>query len=260
MCASGSFKHPTLLNDPTKFCHMMVWVFGKLYRREFLDKYNIRFNDTRANEDSGFNRIVLLLCDNPEEQIRFVEENMYNYNKNEDSITNINGDYTYFFDQGACGVIDNMIYAIGHVRKYKPFSEMALREIVSIMAHTYFQYVTILDKAPGYSIQYWEYAKKYYHHCYKQIENYVTDAMFKYAYSINQLTALRNYGFGGIIPKMTIIEFMRKLRSEEYDPNLIYEIQEEMKNDSEFRQVINNNISCGGVCASGYADKTMKEV
>ena len=33
----------------------MVWMHGKMYRRSFFSKYNIRFNDSRANEDVGFN-------------------------------------------------------------------------------------------------------------------------------------------------------------------------------------------------------------
>jgi glycosyltransferase involved in cell wall biosynthesis len=42
----------------------MVWMFGKLYRRSYIDKYNIRFHKTsRANEDNGFNTICRL-CSN----------------------------------------------------------------------------------------------------------------------------------------------------------------------------------------------------
>ena len=43
----------------------MVWMFGKLYRRKFIEDYEIKFNDTRANEDTGYNKWVQLLCNNP---------------------------------------------------------------------------------------------------------------------------------------------------------------------------------------------------
>jgi len=34
----------------------LVWMFGKMYRRSFIDKYGIHFHETsRANEDNGFN-------------------------------------------------------------------------------------------------------------------------------------------------------------------------------------------------------------
>lgn len=39
---------------------LYVWLHGKIYRREFLNKYNIRFNETRANEDFGFNQLCFL--------------------------------------------------------------------------------------------------------------------------------------------------------------------------------------------------------
>lgn len=42
----------------------MVWMFGKLYRRSFIDKYKIHFHETsRANEDNGFNTMIRL-CSN----------------------------------------------------------------------------------------------------------------------------------------------------------------------------------------------------
>ena len=40
----------------------MVWMFGKMYKRSFLDKYNLKFHPTsRANEDNGFNTIIRLI-------------------------------------------------------------------------------------------------------------------------------------------------------------------------------------------------------
>ena len=36
-----------------------IWVFGKIYKRSFLEENSIYFNDTRANEDMGFNSVVI---------------------------------------------------------------------------------------------------------------------------------------------------------------------------------------------------------
>ena len=42
----------------------LIWMFGKLYKRSFIDRYNIRFHETsRANEDNGFNTLVRLCFD-----------------------------------------------------------------------------------------------------------------------------------------------------------------------------------------------------
>lgn len=37
-----------------------VWLHGKMYRRSFLEKHSIKFNDTRSNEDNAFNQLILL--------------------------------------------------------------------------------------------------------------------------------------------------------------------------------------------------------
>lgn len=40
----------------------LVWLFGHMYRRSFLEQHNIRFTSTRANEDVGFNSICNLVA------------------------------------------------------------------------------------------------------------------------------------------------------------------------------------------------------
>ena len=59
---------------------------GKIYKREFLLKNNIKFNNTRIHEDNYFNNLVLL-CEPKQKEIL---ENVYIYVDNKDSITNIN--------------------------------------------------------------------------------------------------------------------------------------------------------------------------
>ena len=39
----------------------LVWIFGHIYRRSFLQQHNIRFTSTRANEDVGFNSMCNFL-------------------------------------------------------------------------------------------------------------------------------------------------------------------------------------------------------
>ena len=255
-CASAAFYHDNWQKrkKPDDICYAMVWVFGKLYRRSFLNDYNIRFLDSRANEDSGFNHIIKMLCDNPNEQIKWIEEYVYYYRKdNEDSITTI-GNGQYFYDQCCCGGIDNMIYAIEHVRKYKPLSGKILEETLGCLMAYYVQYVRIRAQAPGYTVQLWEYIKKFYHTCYKRIEDFISDEIFRWQYSQAMATHTRTGDLMGIIPQIGIREFMHRLQTEKYDPDLIYEIWEEMENDPEFSEAMKNNILCG-VCPDGYTER-----
>ena len=231
----------------------MVWMFGKLYRREFIDHYKVRFNETRANEDTGFNTWVKLLCDNPNEQVRFIQECVYYWHSKENSITRIN-DGQYAYDQCLCGWTDNMIYAIENVRKQKPFSGAASQWTVSCMLQLYYYYIETLARKPVFAKQNWEYVKKFYHKCYKRIENDISEQVFSEMYS---MISQDKWGSGtmiGIVPSIGIKEFMDKIHEDEYDENHIYDVWQEMENDPEAQQLIRNNEECG-VCKKGYTNK-----
>ena len=58
-------------------------VHAKIYKREFLNKNNIKFNETRYHEDNYFNNLVLL--SNAKNKI--INKNVYIYSNNKDSVT-----------------------------------------------------------------------------------------------------------------------------------------------------------------------------
>lgn len=231
----------------------MVWMFGKLYRRSFIERYNIAFNETRANEDTGFNTIVRLLCDNPNERIRFIPEITYYWHNKEDSITRIN-DGQYGLDQCFCGWTDNMIYAINHVKKLRPFSGSVRQWIVNVMLQLYYYWIETEAKKPIFSKQNWEYVKKFYNTTYKKIEEDISEQVFSEMFSMCSMEKYRNGSLIGFIPSIGIKEFMNRLKDEPYNEDDIYDIWEEMKNDPEAKKLIENNEKCG-VCKVGYTNK-----
>ena len=253
-CCSASFLQlGDTLQQMVPHMNDMVWMFGKIYRREFINHYKIRFNETRANEDTGFNTIVKLLCDNPGQQVRYITECVYYWHNKENSITRIN-DGQYAYDQCLCGWTDNMIYAINHVKKYKPFSGAYIQWIVSCMLQLYYYYVETVARKPVFAEQNWEYIKKYYHECYKRIEPDISEEIFGQMFSqISQ----DKWGSGtmfNIVPHIGIHEFMDKVKNEEYDPDDIYKVWEKMEKDPEAKKLIENNETCG-VCKKGYYNK-----
>ena len=250
-CASGTFLQlGEDLKQIVPHQNDMVWMFGKLYRREFINRYKIRFNTTRANEDTGFNTMVRLLCNNEREQIRFVQEPVYYWHNKEDSITRIN-DGQYGHDQCFCGWTDNMIYAIEHVRSYRPFDGAAQQWTVNCMMQLYYYFIEVYARDKVFADQDWEYVKKFYHRCYKKIEEDINDQVFSEMFS---MCSLEKWGSGsliGIIPHIGIREFMDKLKKEEYNKNDIYKIWKRMWKDPETRKLMQNNIDCG-VCPADY--------
>lgn len=65
-------------------------VFGKLYRRSFLERYNIRFTTLLSNEDTSFNCVVKGCTD----KIWYIPKDVYIWHFKPNSITRIkNGMY-----------------------------------------------------------------------------------------------------------------------------------------------------------------------
>ena len=120
--------------------HNTIWVHGKMYRRCFLDKNNITFNDTRANEDNGFNQLICLL--NP--KIKYIDYFTYIWRYNDVSITRSNNfDYAY---SGLVGYAYNMLWALemasSHEYNEVKFSELAY----AVMLALYYYYVIYYEK------------------------------------------------------------------------------------------------------------------
>ena len=86
----------------------MVWVFNKIYKRQFLLDWNIRFPTSRGNEDTCFNRKVIIAheqLNKPIISINFISYLWSNQNKN--SITRANNGF-YIYDQNIIGFLEGM--------------------------------------------------------------------------------------------------------------------------------------------------------
>jgi len=145
----------------------MVWMFGKMYRRDFINKYKIRFNETRANEDNGFNTIIRLVSSETE-KIMFLPDIVYYWHHKPNSITRINNNQ-YSYDQSFVGYTDNMIYAIKHARSVKPFNQYIDMWAIQIMAQLYIYYYQTVQRDPRFKEQNYKYCQKYYTEIFKDL-------------------------------------------------------------------------------------------
>lgn len=251
VCACGVFieLHP---DKAIPHHNDMVWMFGKIYRRSFIKKYDIRFNSTRANEDTGFNTKIKLLCsDSDDESIKWFSEPVYFWNDKPDSITRVN-DCQYSYDQSFCGWTDNMIEAVNFAKQIKPFNGFITRSAMEFMLHLYTYYIQTLHRAPIFAKQNFEYCKKYYNLIYKGIEPQITPKIFAEAYSVHMQHECASGSMIGFIPELTIQDFMQKLKEEPYNPDDLYDILAEIP--EELRE---NNVKCG-VCAKDYDKRVDK--
>ena len=130
------------LDDGSKIEHEgdTIWLHGKIYRREFLNENNIRFNDTRANEDNGFNQLVLVHDSN----IEYIDDYTYLWDYNENSITRMNN-HEYIFG-GIEGYIYNITWALDIAIKdncdYNKIAEQAFTNLLAV----YYYYIQFINE------------------------------------------------------------------------------------------------------------------
>ena len=194
----------------------MIWMFGKLYRRSFIDKYKIRFHETsRANEDNGFNTLCRL-CMNDRERIKFIPAHVYYWHENINSITRANDcQYSYGSSDrdSFYGYVENMIYAVKEAKKRNPYNGGITMWAVSCMLHIYEYYIEGFARAPEHASQNFEWCKRYYNEVYKDLEENISDEILAQHYNDVMRNAYMGDKLNSIIPCMGIFEFLNKMRT-----------------------------------------------
>lgn len=204
-------------NGPVLMDHKndMVWMFGKLYRRSFIDKYGIRFHETsRANEDNGFNTICRL-CMNEREQINFISAHVYYWHENPNSITRANDcQYSYGSSErdSFYGFVENMIYAIKEARKRQPFNGGITAWAVTCMMNIYEYYIECYARAKEHAEINIKWCKRFYDEIYKDIEPTISDEILAQHYNEMMKNAYAGNKLDGVIPCMGIFDFLNKLK------------------------------------------------
>lgn len=195
----------------------MVWMFGKLYRRSFIEKYSISFHPTsRANEDNGFNTLIRL-CANDQEQINFIGAHVYYWHENPNSITRINDcQYSYGGSErdSFYGYVENMIYAIKQAKKRNPYNGFITMWAVSCMLHIYEYYIECAARAPEHAKANFKSCKRYYDEVYSSLEDDISPEMLAQHYNDIMRNAYMGDKLNGIIPSLSIYEFLDEMKKE----------------------------------------------
>jgi len=182
-------------------------MFGKLYTRSFCEKYKIRFNETRANEDNGFNTIIRLVS-SEQEKIMFLPDIVYYWHDKPDSITRINN-AQYSYDQSFVGYTDNMIYAINHAKEVKRDNPYINQWAVQVMAQLYNYYYQTVKRDPRFTEQNYSYCVKYYNEVYKDIKMPKQDIEDIFAQTLSE----QAQNMKDNIPDKTIYQFIKELKN-----------------------------------------------
>jgi len=190
----------------------LVWMFGKLYTRGFIDKYNIRFNETRANEDNGFNTIIRLVS-SEDEKIMFLPDIVYYWHHKEDSITRVNN-AQYSYDQSFVGYTDNMIYAIQTAKKKKPFNNYIDMWAIQVMCQLYIYYYQTVKRDPRFVKQNYKKCVEYYNKIFKHYHETMDKDNFESIFA--ETLSQQSQNMKDFVPDKSVYQFVEELKKETY--------------------------------------------
>lgn len=230
--------------------NMPIWVFGKIYRRDFLESNNIKFPNTRANEDTCFNIKIGLVCAQSGTYTQRLESPLYSWNQSATSITRRN-DGRYIGDQSICGLIDGLIDIYDYAVAHEIDKDIINTEMMDRFVYLYLYFTFIMANYSLFEEQAWEYIKKIYNHCLRDIYRIYHTTDFNNLF-VKVLSEEYSYGIcsgRAFIPSITFFEFVKRLNKHKYNVKDIYKIWKKLP-----KNIIEDNEECGAV-PKGYIDK-----
>lgn len=212
----------------------LVWVFGHMYRRSFLQEHNIRFTSTRANEDVGFNNMCNLIAqkDMGEEGGKILNIPTYEWHYNEVSITRRGKDE---YEYGICtpGYIFNLHHAYDVAqREGVPLKNIAPAALeTAFSCFIYYNVALAKEVLPETLAAIEELSRKFYYDYYKQIQQYISKDDYKLMYT-NSMNSKGTH-LQGIIFKQTLDQFIELMFSKEPDKSTYEELEKEVQGITE---------------------------
>lgn len=212
----------------------LVWVFGHIYRRSFLDAHNIRFTSTRANEDVGFNTMCNLIAMNEmgPEGGKVLNAATYQWHYNEASITRRGKDE---YEYGICtpGYIYNLHHAYNVAqREGVPLKLIAPSALETSFSCFIYYNVALAKGVPAETLEaIEELSRKFYYDYYKQIQEYISQDDYKQMYT-NAYNSKGNH-LQGIIFKMTLDDFIELMFSKPVNDTTYEQLEKKVQNIAE---------------------------
>lgn len=192
----------------------LVWVFGHIYRRTFLQQHNIRFTNTRANEDVGFNNMCNLIAqyEMGVEGGKVLNIPTYEWHYNQKSITR-RGKDEYEFGICTPGYIFNLHHAYNvALREGVPLKNIALPALETAFSCFIYYNIALAKNVPEETLVAIEdLSRKFYYDYYKQVQDYISKDMYKNVYT--KALDSKSVHLQGIIFKQTLEQFIELMFS-----------------------------------------------
>ena len=182
-----------IYNDGSSVGHNECCLHGKMYRRSFLERNNIKFNNLRSHEDNAFNQLCLICA----KSVIYLDDIIYRYNNTKDSITNTEDDIKSYKTY-----IKSMDWLFKEVEKRENTIDKKYTGsvITEIMMYLYYNY---LLNEEGLSF------------CFEEL-SFLKEMYNKYSKYIDYSDLLRiykNFDYP-VVPTITLYDFIKKIKKE----------------------------------------------
>lgn len=178
-----------------------IWMFGKLYRRKFLEENKIIMNNTTANEDTGFNKVVF-----NSGKVGYLDDITYIWQFNANSITRREkGIYRF---TGVKGWIKNMAWSNRELKRLNIAEDIYKGLVLESMVVAYFFYLGFSndeDKRVNPELVI-KWLKKYYLQLYNEQHYTKQDILACYRKIAPTKEEIVNF-----IPEINIYQFIEKV-------------------------------------------------
>ena len=200
----GDFIEETEAGTFVKHVENWVWCHAKMYKRRTIDRFLLRFNLTRGNEDVGFHSVLKNLTDN----VKYVPQLIYVWENQNTSL--VRGDSMgYRYGYGWRDFIENMAWACEELQS-RNVNKALIRELACFaLCRIYWQFEDSRTNLPSEREENWKKVVEFYK---RAITPFVNDAAVSYPFLLKMMIQLQeNSNHAHIIPKMTFNQFLTKL-------------------------------------------------
>lgn len=200
--AMGLFVEETPFGTVLDHGENYVWCHGKMYSRKFIEKFGLRFNETRYNEDVGFNSVVKQLANTS-----YIPQVVYIWENNRASTVRGNED-GYRYDYGWRSFIDNLMWAAQEMARYGVEDEKREMFLAQGVARLYWDLNRSIVHFPENAEENTAKVKEFYE---KAVKNFAKEGKLPYSSLALMYFTIRRDENPEVIPLFTLDEYLKTL-------------------------------------------------
>lgn len=165
---------------------------GRVYKRKFLNKYNISFcsKSSYANEDIGFNRLCRLCLREENKEIYDIPKPAIVYAYDQNSITNVNN-HEFNYKNQSIGLALNAIHVYEIAKENNITHRYILDDMNDVMYSLYYNYLCTKNERPEFIENALEGARMYYNEVFSKEENDWKSLNIMYAQFVRRIIRRR---------------------------------------------------------------------